>query len=154
NACFNLIFRQLRPCPEPLFLDFRTAHYNDDLVVIPVCSGLDHQRRVDDRDAMRIFGFHLFEPLLLMPDDGRMYKAVELGSRLRVLSKDDVAENTAVDRAIRRKYAVPELFDDCRVNGLAWPEHLICDSIRIDQMAAQFDEHRPNSALARGNTAR
>jgi hypothetical protein len=89
---------------------------------------------------------------LLTLDDGGMNQAVELSARLRIF-ENDVAQNPAIDRPIRRQNAVSELLHNGCVHGLAWLKKLMRDVIRFDQMTAEFDKHRADSALARRNSA-
>jgi hypothetical protein len=82
-----------------------------------------------------------------------MNQAIQFEAGFGILLENDFTKDPAVDRAIRCNNSFAELFDNGRVNSLPWFEKLMRDSIRIDQMAAELDEHLTGGALAGRNPA-
>src|SRR5687767_14508490 len=57
---------------QALQLNFRPAPYDDQVVEAPVSARFDHQRRVDDRNAVWILSRALSKPTVLLVDHQRV----------------------------------------------------------------------------------
>src|SRR5262245_29557413 len=101
DAGFDLIVGQISARSEPLFLNLRAARHDNHLVVVLVGSDLDHQRRIHNGDGMGVAPLDFFEPLLLTFDYRWVDQRMEALTSPRIFPKNDVSQNSPIDRSIR-----------------------------------------------------
>ena len=80
-----------------------------------------------------------------------MNEAVELPAGLRIV-KHDFPENLAIDGSVRGENTIAECLNDRHMNRLTGLQQLMCDVVRVDQVASQLDKHTADGALACGDS--
>src|SRR2546425_4759026 len=137
---------------QTLLLNIRSASHDDDLVVILVRSDLDHQRGIDDPDAVRIRRFHFVQPISLALNHCGMDDPVQFCPGLRI-TENDFSKNIPIDRSIRRQDVFTKGLNRGCIDRLAGPKEFVGDPVRVEEMASELDEHYSHGGLARSDSA-
>ena len=99
DASLRFVARKLVAQHQAFELDLRTTMDHDQFIKPLVTTGFDHQRCIDDADALRIFAFPLVQYLILARDDERVKKKVKTLAFL-FIGKDYRTQRLAIERAI------------------------------------------------------
>src|SRR5688500_12345648 len=113
---------------------------HDEFIETLVTTGLDHQRRIDDADSVRVFAFPLAQDLILARDDERMKDVVQTQTLLFV-SKNDRRHSHAIECAVRRKYVFTKLPGHRLQPGGPRHYYFACRLVRIQNMTTEFRKH-------------
>ena len=126
---------------------------DDQLVEASVAARLDHQRRVNHRQAARVFILPAPQQRVLLGDDERVQYRVQTLAPPRV-AEDERAEPRAVERPRSAQDLRAELFDDRAQPPRPRLDHAPRQLVRVNDAAAQAREHARHERLARGNRTR
>ena len=126
------------------------AGHDDDFVEVFVRSGLDKQRGLDNRNAMRIALLDLRHPAILPLHDLRMHDGVQFANAAR---KNQVRQLAAIDGAIFIEDFAAEAANNFVIGGSPGCVKLMRESVSLKEMRATLDQHGRNGGLATGDAA-
>ncbi len=121
------------------------AGHNDDFVEILVRSGLDKQRRLHNRDALRIALLDLRHPAILTLHHLGMHDGVQL---FDAPGKNQVRQLAPIDGAIFIQDFAAEAANNFVIGAGSRCVKLMRQSVSLKKMRTTFHQHCSNGGLA------
>jgi len=106
--------------------------------------------RVDKDHGSGVPGPQLCREFIDARDQARVHDRGEFPKFLRV-SKNNRAQEPAIDLAVRPQNPLPKLRHDLLVDGVRTPEQLVTHTVGVNHFGAQLLEHARHGAFSGGD---
>src|SRR5713226_154710 len=124
--------------------------HDDQLIKALITARLNHQGRIDDGDALRIFLLPLAHLHVLCGDDERVQDRIQLLA-FHFIRKNDRSQLRSIQRAVRVQKASSKSLNARFQSQGAWRNNVSRRGIRIQNMTTQLGQHAQHERFANRN---